>query len=186
MLVGVCVCVGIFNLHKQGGPVPSMATSMWQHVTHLISKHTHTYSSVLDCGTTAVCWEIRLQPTGGADFMEASLPHPLSPSTGLRRRYQVAGSAPARLGAGGGLWSCVCVCFISKSLRISAHNAAVSSRYVGVIYSVAELMSTHRKSELIFRSKVPRIFYTTLHSPMCKEKCFKSAKLDALPFVPSM
>jgi len=46
--------------------------------------------------------------------MEASLPHQHSPFARLRRRYRVAGSAPARLGAGGSLWSwvpvCVCVC----------------------------------------------------------------------------
>lgn len=30
---------------------------------------------------------------------------------------------------------CVCVCFISGSLKVLAHNIAVSCRYVGVIYS---------------------------------------------------
>ena len=123
--------------------------------------HTHTLLRAWLWGTAAVCWELRLRPTGGTDFMEASLPHPLSPSAGLRRRYQVAGSAPARLGAGGGLWSwvpvCMRVCFISHSSRVSTHNAAVSCRYVGVIYSVdASHSCTHTQN--LTSSSSPRTF----------------------------
>lgn len=108
---------------------------MWQHVKHPDRKFTHTHTH------TAVCWELRLLPTGGTDFMGACLPHPLYPSTGSggRIRLLVQRRPGFRLAAACDLVIfCVCVCvsarFISLSLR--APNTAAPSRSEGVIYTV--------------------------------------------------
>lgn len=176
------VCVLVFNLHKQRGPIPSVATSMWQHVTHLISKHTHTYTHSPQCLTAAPQLSAGSsgygRPAGQTLWKPLSHTHSPPPQgSGGDIRLPVQRRPGLALGAACDLVClCVCVCFISQSLRISAHNAAVSSRYVGVIYSVAALMSTNTEN-LNSSSDLKHPEYSILHyTALCARKNVLSFK----------
>lgn len=173
----MCLC----NLHIHTGLIPSVVTSVWQHVTRPLTHthtHIHAHSSVPDCKAPRLSAGSSGYGRPAGQTLWKPLSHTHSPppqgsggGIGLpvQRRPGLALAAACDLGC-----LCMDVCFISHSLRVSAHSAAVSSRYVGVIYSVDcrrfKLMRTNAKSDLFLCSKALGIVYTALHSPMCNKK----------------
>lgn len=96
----------ICNLQTQTGLIPTVVTSVWQHVTHLKTRAlspTHTRTHTPPCLTARHRGCLLGAQVTADQTLWKPLSHTHSPSAGLRRRYRVAGSAPARLGAGGGL-----------------------------------------------------------------------------------
>lgn len=149
----------ICNLQTHTGLIPTVVTSVWQHVTHPISKHTHslphthtnTHSSVPDC--EALWLSAGSSGYGRPDFMEASLPHPLP----LRRAPEEVSSC--RFSAGQA-WSWrrlvilgACVFYLPLFEDISTQRCCLF-RYVGVIYIDPSCSCTYTQNAASFSAPV--------------------------------
>lgn len=144
----------ICNLQTHTGLIPTVVTSVWQHVTHPISKHTHSLPHTHEHtllrawlrGTVAVCWELRLRPTR----LYGSLsPTPTPPPQGsgggielpVQRRPGLELAAACDLG---------CLCVLSPTLWGYQHTALLSLQVCRCdLHRPFVLMHVHTKCGLL-------------------------------------